>query len=480
MSDIRVRFSPAPTGNLHVGNARTALFNWLYARHTSGTMVLRVEDTDADRSTQDAVDQIQTVLRWLGIDWDEGPYLQSDRFARHREVAADLIARGHAYECFCTKDELDIRALAQKAAGRPPGYDGHCRDLDAAAREALRADGRAATIRFRTPSVGRSSFSDVVRGEVSVEWSSVFDFVLVRPDGTPIFYLANAVDDVDMNITHVVRGEDLIDTTHRVLAIRRAMGRDDQPVYAHCPLILGPGGHKLSKRFGAVHVEEFRDAGYLPEALVNYLALLGWGTHDDAEVMVRAELVRRFDITDINRSPATFDAKKLEWMNGEHIRKLSITELIERVRPFAFDRFGDGLGDALGEERFAAAVALGQERATTLVQLADQCAFLFTADDVLAIDDESWARLAGYEGASELLAAAVRHLEGCEWSIDGVDLRPTVESVGHKPRKAMHVYYSAIEGRAAGLPLWESMVVLGRASVLARLRRAEAALLASS
>jgi glutamyl-tRNA synthetase len=475
---VRVRFSPAPTGVLHVGNARTALFNWLYARHTGGTMILRVEDTDPDRSTQEAVEQIRDVLTWLGLDWDEGPYVQSERLDRHRQVAEELVASGDAYECYCTKEELDERAAAARLAGEPPGYDGHCRDLDDAQRAASRAEGRPVTVRFRTPLEGRSSFGDVVLGEIAVEWSTVRDFVLLRSDGTPIFYLANAVDDVDMRITHVIRGADLVDTTHRVLAIRRAMGHTDQPVYAHCPLILGPGGHKLSKRYGAVHVEEFRAAGYLPEALVNYLALLGWGTGDDDEVMGIAEIAARFELTDINSSPATFDARKLEWINGEHIRRLDVADLTNRVRPFVVDRIvGGGIGDdRIGGELLAAAVALGRERAATLVQLAEQCCFLFTRDDDLVIDGDSFDRLAGHPGAAELLAAAISALDDAPWTIEGVDLRPVVEAAGQKPRKAMHVFYSAIEGRAAGLPLWDSMVLLGRDSVLTRLRRALARL----
>jgi glutamyl-tRNA synthetase len=469
---VRVRFSPAPTGDLHVGTARTALYNWLYARHTAGSYVLRVEDTDLERSTNASIEQIQDVMGWLGLDWDEGPFLQSERSSRHVEAAHALVESGHAYECFCTKDELDARAEAHKAAGRPPGYDGHCRDLDDERRTRLRAEGRPVTLRFRTPDDGESRFADVVRGEVAVAWSTVRDFVLVRPDGSPIFYLANAVDDIDMGITHVIRGEDLVDTTHRVLAVRHALGRHDDPVYAHCPLILGPGGHKLSKRHGAVGVSEFRDAGYLPEALLNYLALLGWGTSDGAEVMTAAELAARFDIVDINRSSATFDAKTLEWMNGEHIRRLALSDLVTRVRPFAAARI-----DAdLETDRLAVAVALGQERATTLVQLAEQCAFLFVADADLAIDDESWTRLEAQDDAVALLDAACDHLETCEWTIAGVDLRPVVEASGHKPRKVMHVFYSAIEGRSAGLPLWDAMVLLGRDSVLARLRGARAKL----
>ena len=468
MTAVRVRFSPAPTGYLHVGGARTALFNWLYARHVEGTFVLRVEDTDLERSSAESVEQIKSVLRWLGLNWDEGPYIQSAHADRHRAAASGLVASGHAYECTCTKDELDLRLDAQRAAGLPPGYDGHCRDLTDAERSERRAEGRPVTIRFRTPDDGLSTFADVVRGEVSVEWKNVRDFVLIRPDGSPIFYLANAVDDLDSGITHVIRGEDLVDTTHRVLAIRRALGATEVPVYAHCPLILGPGGHKLSKRFGAVSIEEYRDAGYLPEALVNFLALLGWGTSDGEEVMDTAELIRRFDIVDINKSPAAFDTKKLEWMNGEHIRRLALDDLIERVRPFAIERFGDGVD----EDRLRAGVGLGHLRATTLVQLAEQCGFLFVDDATMEIDDESWDRLVGHPTARELLDAASAHLDACDWTIEGVDLRPVVEHVGEKPRRAMHVFYTAIEGKAAGLPLWESIVLLGRDAVLARLRRA--------
>lgn len=475
MSETRVRFSPAPTGYLHVGGARTALFNWLYARHVGGTFVLRVEDTDVGRSTTESVEQIQNVLSWLGLNWDEGPYIQSQNSNRHREVASQLVASGHAYECFCTKEELDQRLEIQRGAGLAPGYDGQCRDIDEATRATFVAEGRGATVRFRTPDSGRSTFIDVVRGEVSVEWSTIRDFVLLRPDGSPIFYLANAVDDVDMAITHVVRGEDLIDTTHRVLAIRHAMGVDDQPVYAHCPLILGPGGHKLSKRYGAVNIEDFRDAGYLPETLVNYLALLGWGTSDGVELMSAIQIAERFDIADINRSSATFDGTKLEWMNGEHIRMLSTPDLIERVRPFVAAAQTKGFD----EIRFAEAVGLAQARATTLVHIANQCEFLFVTDEDLAIDDSSWERLVAQDGTAALLESAVQHLERCDWTVEGVDLRPCVEGLGHKPRKAMHVFYSAIEGHAAGLPLWESIVLLGRESVIARLKSAVAKLSAT-
>ena len=264
-SEIRLRFSPAPTGFMHIGNMRAALYNWLQARHTGGTFILRIEDTDVARSTDESIEQIQQVMRWVGLDWDEGPYLQSHRFDDYLAAAQRLLDAGLAYECFCTEAEVRERNEQAMKEGRAPGYDGRCRDLTAGRacrRSRLRAKPRS--VRFRTPDEGRSTFVDVVRGEVSVEWSTISDFVIVRSNGTPVFFLANAVDDVDMQITHVLRGEDLLDSTHRVLALRRALGHDDQPVYAHMPLIVGPGGAKLSKRHGAVSVEEYRDAGYLP------------------------------------------------------------------------------------------------------------------------------------------------------------------------------------------------------------------------
>ncbi len=470
-NSTRVRFSPAPTGFMHLGNARTAVFNYLYARHTGGTFVLRIEDTDVTRSTDEATQQIQSVVRWLGMDVDEGPYLQSDRFDRHREAAAQLMANGNAYECFCTKDELEVRAEAMKAAGKAPGYDGACRDISEAQRDAFRSDGRAATLRFRIPEDGRSQFTDAVRGEVSVAWSTISDFVILRPDGSPVFYLANAVDDLDMGITHVIRGEDLIDSTHRVLAIRRALGAEEPPTYAHCPLILGPGGAKLSKRHGAVSVEEYRDAGYLPQAVLNYLAFLGWGIADGNEIMTADELATRFDIVNINHAGAAFDAQKLEWMNGEHIRQLSVADLTAAVLPFAQVMYGQVDATILAE-----AVALAQSRATTLVQIAEQCGFLFADDDAFSIREESWEKLLGTEHIRELLVAVIDHCRTCDWTVEALDLRALLEPLELKPRKALPAIYSAIEGAHTGLPLFESMHLLGRDRVLQRLSDALARL----
>jgi glutamyl-tRNA synthetase len=454
---------------MHVGNARAALFNWLYARHNGGTFLLRIEDTDVTRSTEEAVEQIQQVMRWLGLDWDEGPYLQSHRFETYLAAADRLVAAGLAYECFCTEEEVKARNDEAMKAGRKPGYDGRCRDLTPSDRERLRAEGRPRSIRFRTPDDGRSTFDDVVRGEVSVDWSTISDFVIVRSNGTPVFFLANAVDDIDMGITHVLRGEDLIDSTHRVLAIRRALGVESPPVYAHLPLIVGPGGAKLSKRHAAISVEEYRDAGYLAEALVNYLALLGWAPSDDREVVTTEELVAEFDLAHVKPSAAAFDAQKLEWMNAEHIRRLPVEELAGEVLPFAKARYGA----RLDIRKFEEAVALAQERATTLVQIAEQAEFLFTPDDELEIDPDAIETIAQLDRVDDVFAAAMTHLEGLEeWTHDSIDLRPVLKDLGLKPRTHMKVLYAAITGRTAGLPLFEAIQMLGKDAALTRLRRA--------
>jgi len=468
----RLRFSPAPTGFLHIGSVRTALFNWLQARHTGATFILRIEDTDVARSTQESTDQIQHVMQWCGLDWDEGPYLQSLRFDEYLAAAQTLLDAGVAYECFCTEDEVKARNEDAMRAGRTPGYDGRCRDLTAEQRAAARAEGKPRSVRFRTPDEGRSSFEDLVRGEVSVEWATVPDFVIVRSNGTPVFFLANAVDDAAMQITHVLRGEDLIDSTHRVLALRRALGHTELPRYAHLPLIIGPGGGKLSKRHGAVSVEEYRDAGYLPHALVNYLALLGWGPEDGREVLTIDELIAEFDVSRVNPSSATFDPKKLEWMNGEHIRRMPLPDLVSATLPFAQDRYREHLDIP----KFERAVELAQKRATTLVQIAEQAAFLFVPDEEFVIDENSWEKVLTTERAKDVLDAVCEYVEQCEWT-DEVDVRPAIEAIGLKPnKKIMPVLYTAIEGTSSGLPLFDSISLLGRDRALQRLRGARARL----
>jgi glutamyl-tRNA synthetase len=465
----RVRFSPAPTGSLHVGSVRTALFNWLFARHHGGTFCLRIEDTDRARSREEWVMAIQDTLRWLGLEWDGDPVLQSARTQEYLAAADELLDSGHAYECYCTEDEVKARNDAAIAAGRSPGYDGHCRDLSADQRAGLAAEGRPRTIRFRTPDEGASEFIDAIRGGVRVEWSTVSDFVIVRSDGNPIFFLANAVDDLAMDITHVIRGEDLLDSTHRVLALRAALSSTEPPVYAHLPLILGPDRAKLSKRHGAVSIEEFRVGGYLPEALVNYLALLGWAPEDGREVMEIEEIVAAFDLDRVTHSAAAFDHAKLDWMNGEWMRRLTLQQVEARAMPIARARLGDGLDVELLHDAFA----IGQERSVTLVDLVDQADFLFVDDDEFVIDGDSWKRVAGIERVVEVFDAVIAHLESCAWTVESVGgMLDVINGLGLKPRTVMPALYTAIEGRHAGLPLFDSIVLVGRDRTLRRLRAA--------
>jgi len=469
MSDSpRTRFAPSPTGSLHVGSARTALFNYLFARHHGGSFLLRIEDTDVARSREEWIEGIQSDLRWLGIDWDGEPALQSTRFDRYRDAVHQLLQQGLAYEAFETPDELEGINEERRRANLPPGYDGRARDLSAVERECLRAEGRPRVVRFRTPDDGHSSFDDQIRGEVSVEWSTISDFVILRSDHTPTFFLANAVDDLEMEITHVLRGEDLIDSTHRVLALRQALGGEQQPIYAHMPLILSADRSKLSKRHGAVALDEFRDVGILAESMVNYLALLGWSPHDGREVLSLTEMIEAFDLGRVGHTAAIFDHQKLEWLNGEHIRGLTVGELEGRAIPLARERFRHHLD----VDVFHEAVAIGQERASTLGALVDQMDFLFCDDGEFEIAPESWDKLVATDRVLEVLNAAHVHLEACEWTVDAIDLRPVLTALDVKPRKAMPALYTAIEGRHAGLPLFDSIALLGRSRARLRLERA--------
>ncbi|HMD26334.1 MAG TPA: glutamate--tRNA ligase, partial [Streptosporangiaceae bacterium] len=328
---VRVRFAPSPSGDLHVGNIRTALYDWAFARHTGGTFVLRIEDTDQSRVTPEYIASALDTLRWLSLQWDEGPevggpygpYLQSERLDIYQEWVQRLLAEGHAYYCYCTPEELAARRAAARAGGGPSGYDGHCRVLTAEQVAAFRAEGRKPVVRFRMPE-GSTTFTDLVRGEVTFDHEHVPDFVLARADGSPLYTLAVAVDDVLMKITHVVRGEDLLSSTPRQIAVYRAMGvpEDQFPVFAHLPYVLGTNGQRLSKRNGVVSVNWYRHEGFLPEAIDNYLALLGWSPGDDRESFTLAEMAAEFDLARVNKNPAQFDVRKLEAINGDKIRAL--------------------------------------------------------------------------------------------------------------------------------------------------------------
>jgi glutamyl-tRNA synthetase len=459
----RVRFAPSPTGFLHVGGARTALFNWLFARHTGGTFVLRIEDTDTERTREEWVHGIQSTLRWLGLDWDEGPIRQSERAQLYVDAAGRLIASGHAYRCDCTPDQIK-----ERTKGNPtPGYDSYCRDRGVAA-------GDNVSVRFRTPDSGTTTFTDVVRGEISVENRTLEDFVIVRSTGHPTFYLANAVDDIDMGITHVIRGEDLLPSTARVLLLRAALGDSEPPAFAHLPLLVGQDRQKLSKRHGDVALEDYRDKGYLPEALRNYLALLGWAPRDGREILPIEDVVAEFELEDVTKAPAFFDHQKLDHINGEYIRALPVETFVRESLPWL------ETDPPWPPERFDLAVfqrvaPLVQERVKTLSEVPSMVDFLFL--EAPEIDDRSWQK-AMKPPAADVLDDAIAEYATCEWKGDVLHALTLAigERHGLKLAKAQAPIRVAVTGRTVGPPLFESLDVLGRERVLDRLSAARARL----
>jgi glutamyl-tRNA synthetase len=441
-----------------VGSVRTALFNWLFARHTGGAMLLRIEDTDRERSREEHSETILRTLRWLGLDWDEGPYHQGQRFDRYEAAVAQLLADGWAYESWLTDAELTAEREAAVAEGRGARF----RSLA----DWAGTDGdRTRTVWFAVPEDGASTFTDLVRGEVTVDWSTVSDFMIQRSSGDPVFYLANAVDDAEMGITHVIRGEDLLDSTHRVLALRAALRHPGRPVYAHLPLLVGADRAKLSKRHGAVAVEDFRARGYLPGAIVNYLSLLGFPAEDGHEIRPIDEIVASFDLARVHHSAAMFDHQKLDWMDQKYVEALPVDDLRRLARPFAEARYGDRFDPAA----FDLAVPAAQKRAVTLDDAAAATAFLFVPESEWVVADEAWEALTAVERVRDVITAATDHLAACDWTLEGVDVRPAIEALGLKPRKAMPALYVAVEGAPSGLPLFDSILALGRPRTLARL-----------
>jgi glutamyl-tRNA synthetase len=455
---------PSPTGWFHVGNARTMLFNWLYARHTGGRVVLRFEDTDRARSTDEAIAQAEDVLRWLGIDWDDGPHRQTQRLDLYARAAADLIERGAAYPCYCTPEELQAERERRQAAGLPLVYSGRCRGMTAEERTAREAQGSPRVIRLAMPAEGTTAIEDVVRGHVEWENSLLGDHVIFRSDGTPTYLFANPFDDIQMGITHVIRGEDLLPSTPRQLAVYAAL-RAEPPAYAHLPMVLGTDKKKLSKRHGAVSVEEFRDRGVISEALVNYLALVGWSYDDHTTLMTVPELIERFSLERVNSSPGVFDPEKLEWLNGEHLRALPPAEFAASLQRYLKDA-----GSPLAErrERVAEVAPIVQEKLRTLGQFEGFAGFLFGP---VAVDPDAWARVEGDAAAPRSLAAAREALAGvASWRAEEIHaaLAVACEREGVKPRVLYMPVRVALTGRTVAPGLYESLELLGRDESLAR------------
>jgi glutamyl-tRNA synthetase len=484
---VRVRFAPSPTGDLHVGNIRTALFDWAFARHTGGTFVFRIEDTDRSRVLPAYIESALETLRWLGLDWDEGPetggpygpYLQSERMDIYADWVAKLLESGHAYHCYCTQEELaERRAAARAAGGGPSGYDGHCRELTPDQVAAYQAEGRRPVVRLRMPP-GVTTFTDLVKGEITIDNANVPDFVLARADGSPLYTLAVAVDDVLMKITHVVRGDDLLSSTPRQLAVYRAMGvpESEFPLFAHLPFVLGLEGEKLGKRYGAASISYYRDEGFLPEAIDNYLALLGWSPGDNRESFTLEEMAAEFDLARVNASPARFDVRKLEAINGDKIRALDPAGFARRIVPFLHEaKLVSEPPTPAQTVLIDAAAPLIQGRISKLADAPAMLRFLFVGDDAFTIDPEDAARSLGPDAVPALQAAHDALAGLGSWTADAIrDALQValVDGLGLKPRNAFGgAVRVAVTGRRVGPPLFESIELLGRERTLNRLARA--------
>jgi glutamyl-tRNA synthetase len=477
--EVRVRFAPSPTGDLHVGNIRTALFDWAYARHTGGTFIFRIEDTDRERVTDEYIQAAIDTLKWLGLTWDEGPevggpngpYLQSQRLDLYATWAAKFLEQKDAYKCYCSADELEAVREAQRAANQAPGYNGNCRDLSADQIVKFEAEGRKPVIRMRMPD-GGTTFTDLIRGEVSFDHNFVPDFVLVRGDGSPLYTLAVAVDDVLMKVTHVLRGEDLLSSTPRQIRVYQAMGvkPEDYPVFAHLPFVMGQDNTKLSKRNGEVSIAWYRQAGYLPEAICNYLALLGWSPGDDLENISMKELTELFTVERVHSSPARFDMKKLEAINGDKIRALTIDEFMTWALPFLTQA---GVISGTPEELALVKQALPiiQERITTLAEIPPMLKFLFVKE--FAVDADSLPKISDAQ-SKEVLKVSYEQLQSLgDWtheSIEGVLRAALIDGMALKPRIAFGAVRIAVTGSHISPPLFESMQLLGRDKSLTRIK----------
>jgi len=483
-ADVKVRFCPSPTGLPHVGLIRTALFNWAYARHTGGTFLFRIEDTDAERDSEESFEMILDALGWLGLNWDEGvnvggpaePYRQSERTHIYLEVIEKLKASGHIYESYLTGEEIDER---NKAAGRAVqlGYDNSERDLSEEQKSAYRAEGRTPALRLRVPETD-IVFTDLVRGEIKFPAGSFPDFVVVRPNGQPLYTLVNPVDDALMGVTHVLRGEDLLSSTPRQIALYNAMYEAGItkfiPQFGHLPYVMGEGTKKLSKRDPEANLFHHRDRGFIPEGLLNYLSLLGWGLSADQDIFTMEELVAAFDVKNVNPNPARFDQKKADAINAAHIRLLTLDDFKSRLMPYLQSAGVVGGTLTAEEDSILTAVApLIQERLVVLSEAPDLVSFLFKTADQIVIEEDAKAGLP--ENTAEVLNAAVAALEPiaeADFKTEAVQAAlqaALIDGLGLKPRVAFGPLRTGISGRRISPPLFESMEILGKAETIARL-----------
>lgn len=455
---MKLRFAPSPTGFLHVGGARTAIFNLLHARRHGGTMLLRIEDTDVERSRQHHAEQIVTSLRWLGVEWDEGPVYQSDRLKRYRERAEELAEAGKAYRCYCTVEELDADRSAAERAGKQWRYSGRCRHIAGASDEPH-------VIRFAMQP-GTIEFHDLIHGEVKFDGDLIDDFVLLRSDGHPTYHLSVVVDDIDMAITHVARGDDHLSNTPKHVVLFRAFGAP-VPLFAHLPLILGSDRKRLSKRTGATSAEEYREMGIVPEALFNFLTLLGWSPGENREIFIPGEAMQWFDLSDVNKAPAVFDPEKLIWMNGQYLMRMTADQIFPHLVPF--------LGDTPRPiEELRAIIELHKMRVRTLRELAEQMAIYFVDDDAIVYDADTVKKhIKGDDLGARLSALhdALAATEPFDVATSEATLRKLAESEGVSAAKLIHPLRLALTGKGASPPIFDVAVVLGKERTLRRLQR---------
>jgi len=461
MSDLRVRFAPSPTGYLHVGGARTALFNWLYARHFGGTFILRIEDTDTERSTKESVDAILQGMEWLGLDWDEGPFYQTDNFPLYKQHVQKLLDEGKAYRCWCTQEELEAKREAAMAEGRKPKYDGTCRH-----RQDQPLD-QPHVIRFKAPEEGETAFDDLIKGRIAFPNAELDDLIISRTDGTPTYNFCVVIDDALMKISHVIRGDDHVNNTPRQIQLYEALGYP-VPLFAHVPMILGSDKARLSKRHGATSVIAYREMGYLPEALNNYLVRLGW-SHGDDEIFSRQEMVEKFDINNVGRAPSVFNPDKLNWLNAHYIKASEPTRLAELLKPHLASR-GVTATDA---PDLAGVVATLQERAQTLEEMAERALFYYQAPqayDEAALSKFEKAHLAAVFTAVAAKLAAVKPADTT--AVDALFKEICADNSWKMPQVGQPVRV-ALSGGTQAPGIGEIVLVLGITETLARLQRAK-------
>jgi len=469
---VRVRFAPSPTGYPHLGNIRTALFNWLFARHNNGSFILRIEDTDVARRVEGAIDTILDSLRWLGLDWDEGPYFQSERLEMYREAADQLVREELAYLCYCSPQRLEAMRQEQTKRKQPPGYDRRCRHLTREQKAGLEVSGAPPVVRFKSPLEGQTSFHDLIRGEIVFENSTLDDFVLLKSDGYPTYHLANIVDDHSMAISHILRADEWLSSTPRHVLLYQALGWQP-PQFAHLPMILGTDRSKLSKRHGATAINEYRDQGYLPEAMINFLALLGWSLDDKTELLRREEIVKHFSLERVSKTAAVFNRDKLDWMNGVYLRNLSLEDYSERAISFLERDLPSEVERPLDTDYIRQIMPLIQERAKTLAEVPQLSEFFF----VDKLEYDAGLLLGKLESGQvvKILQATMTKVEGLgNWDAASLEavLRPMAEELNLKTGVFFGLLRVATTGRTAAPPLFQTMEVLGKERCLERLKTA--------